>query len=220
MDEVQFLLSALWDKIKIIREPFALSAISEGMLGITLLKDPIAENIRQFLYLETLRMGKTRMEAGETCDALDQVDVITAVRALRLNGLLIPKWLVKTYAEYQINHSNKPVVTQSRADKLIVQRYKTNFPDEKLIGNSLIDGFRMDMDFPDLKLNVELDGPSHRYPARARYDRSRDEYLRETQGYEIFRVQLVGKSIDEVTAAITKKVDELAATKTQQLYSK
>lgn len=55
-DEVQFLLSALWDKIKISREIMPLSAISMGLQGLTLLNDPIASNIKQYLYLQLLQL--------------------------------------------------------------------------------------------------------------------------------------------------------------------
>jgi very-short-patch-repair endonuclease len=54
-----------------------------------------------------------------------------------------------------------------------------------MVANSLIDGIRLDMDFPELKLNFELDGPTHRYPSRARFDRERDEYLSVKKGYKV-----------------------------------
>jgi hypothetical protein len=56
-DEVQFLLSALWDKVKVRKEGMTLASIGMGLQGIILLKDPIANNLRQYMYLQLLKLG-------------------------------------------------------------------------------------------------------------------------------------------------------------------
>jgi hypothetical protein len=93
---------------------------------------------------------------------------------MRMNGLPLPKWLYNEYAEFeQIQRGGlgsilssatpaKSLLPLSRADKLIYQKYIFMHPNEKIISNSILDGFRLDMEFPDIKLNIELDGPSHR----------------------------------------------------------
>lgn len=213
VDEVQFLEETLWDKIKTVREKFPLSSVAEGLLGITLLKSPVAGKIRQFLY--------SQVSTGPTDDDdIDAIDIITAIRALKLNGLLVPEWLAVKYLDVEEAHSKKPVIAQSRADKLIVQRFKGSYPTEVLIANSLVDGFRLDLDFPELKLNVELDGPTHRYPARARYDQVRDQFMTTVKGYSVVRVELEGKSIDDVIEEVQGKVAEKAAVDVQSLYTK
>ena len=225
-DEVQFLLSTLWDKVKVRQERMELRDIAQGLLGITLLKDPIGNNLRQYMYLQLVRLGLesgadssagqsiigTATEtAAEGVDGTEQgssvqerqqleqqqgqqlhtepMDVVLAVRALRLNQLKVPKWLATEYNNIEAQQAvGKTVVTLSRSDKLVTQRYTLLHPDEEKAGavrvNSLLDGFRMDFEFPLLKLNVQLDGPRHRYPSRARYDRERDEYI-ENKGYKV-----------------------------------
>ena len=171
VDEVQFLEETLWDKIKLVKERLSLSSVAEGLLGISLLRSPVAGKIRNFLYSQ-VQVG-SREE-----DTLDPIDVVTAVRGLKLNALAVPQWLAEKYLDVEEMHMKRPVVMQSRSDKLIVQRFKTRDTKETLLANSLVDGFSVSIsDFPDIKLNVELDGPTHKYPARARYDRSRDEFL-------------------------------------------
>ena len=56
-DEAQFLLSALWDKIKVVKTQMPLSSIAMGLEGIALLKDPLGNNIRQYLYAQCLNLG-------------------------------------------------------------------------------------------------------------------------------------------------------------------
>lgn len=195
-DEVQFLLSTLWDKMKAIRKPWSLNAIGMGMQGVTLLKDPLAEKIRQYLYYQSIRMGekpteKSASEAGAdvsmsvNTEPMTVLDIVSAVRALRLNNLLVPRWLAVKYNAIEEEHMQKPIIPQSRADKLIVSKFSSQYPSDRMVPNSLIDGIRLDMDFPDLKLNFELDGPTHKYPARARFDRARDEYLVVKKNYKV-----------------------------------
>ena len=124
-------------------------------------------------------------------------DIVLVIRSLRLNGLPIPKSLEEKYDEIENIQrgrlssvlsspgSSKPIFPLSRADKLIAQRYVFNNPNEIMVPNQLLDGFRLDMDFPEIKLNIELDGPSHSYPSKARYDKIRDEYLSVKRGYKV-----------------------------------
>jgi very-short-patch-repair endonuclease len=229
-DEVQFLLSALWDKIKLntaVNVPLASAAM--GLQGLSQLRDPIAENLRQFLYVKVISMGNVTIvdeapkDAAEGSFALKS-DVVSAVRALLLSNLRVPKWLAVEYTAIEAVHSVKPVIPQSRGDKMVASRFASKYPQIRMKANALLDGFRLDMQFPDLRLSVELDGPTHGYPARARFDRERDEFLRDRKQYEILRVPLVGQNSNEVIAFIHKKVleraDQIADMEVQRLYSK
>lgn len=216
-DEVQFLLSALWDKIKVVTAPIPLSAIAMGLQGLTQLRDPIADNIRQFLYIQAISMkNQTICDDNQIiCEDVDDIqsvalrsDVIAAVRAMRLNNLLIPKWLAIAYNDIEAVHATKPVLPQSKGDKMIVSRFASAYPSIKMRGNDLVDGFRLDMNFPEIKLNVELDGPAHGYPARSRFDQLRDDFLREKKEYAVVRVPLVGQNTTEIISFIHKKVAE------------
>lgn len=259
-DEVQFLLSALWDKIKVMKQQFPLSAISMGLSGLTYLKDPIADNIRQFLYLQIVAIGEKRatdvnagmieeigkpivsyqydshvfdvslpMSDDSTTSSknpytFEPTEIISTVRALRLNNLLVPKWLALLYNELEGVHHITPTIQQSRSDKITVQRYMALHKNENVIPNGIVDGFRLDLCFPDIKLNIELDGLSHKYPARARYDRARDEYISVKKNYKVSRIKIFGKSVDELIVEIERAVkvrtDSFADSNIQLLYAK
>jgi len=239
-DELQFLLSAIWDKMKLSQEQMPLSAIAMGLQGLSRLGGPIANNMRQYLYVQAIRLGSTEtgptvrtptgsiIEDNSTINqarqiSLDRTDIVSTVRAMRLNNLKIPRWLAEEYMAIEDAQLAAPVPL-SRADKLVVQRYQTLNPTMLLRPNSLIDGFRLDMNFPDIKLNVELDGPKHRHPARARFDNNRDEYLRSKKGYKVARLELFNKNVDDVVQVITDLVqsrrDEVAEKEIQQLYAR
>ena len=61
-----------------------------------------------------------------------------------------------------------------------------------------------------------------RYPARARFDRARDRYIT-AKGYEILRLQLIGRSIDDLVSQIKDRVEEkteqMADREIQQIYA-
>lgn len=64
--------------------------------------------------------------------------------------------------------------------------------------------------------------PYSRYPARARFDRARDRYI-SAKGYEILRLQLIGRSIDDLVSQIKDRVEEkteqMADREIQQIYA-
>jgi uncharacterized protein YukE len=57
VDEVNFLVSAMWDKVKTMKEPMSLNAASKSLLGVYNLRDPIGENIRQYMYSTIIKMS-------------------------------------------------------------------------------------------------------------------------------------------------------------------
>jgi len=65
---------------------------------------------------------------------------------------------------------------------------KSYSDNENVLTNVLADGFRMDMLINDLNLVIELDGLTHKYPARARFDKVRDEYLAEVLNLQVMRI--------------------------------
>lgn len=245
VDEVSFLLSTLWDKVKVRKEGMALRDIGLGLQGIVSLRDPIAGNLRQYLYLQLLKLGIEREERSladilqaetssqqrqsnkaDDLNAVTQMDysrvpvvasgpvelaaedILAVYRALKFNDLLIPRWIQSEYQRLISTHStDKPLVPLSRADKLVSQRFVTVHRDEDVIINAFCDGFRMDLWFPSLRLNVELDGPAHRYPARMRYDQLRDQLLTQKAEVTVRRVALFGRSIDDVVREIYQLVE-------------
>jgi len=268
-DEVVFLLSTLWDKVKVRKGGMDMASIGQGLQGIAFLKDPIANNLRQYMYLQLLRLGMEKSDRGNVItvptlssfantdvddnsierlsldldinndiadsnynDINDNLytnnikattsssssitsininysseDIVSVVRSLRLNNLLIPKWLANEYIKIEEIHPINPIIPLSRADKLVSQRYVFRYPNENVIINSLIDGFRLDLYFPEVKLNIELDGPAHRYPSRERFDIERDQYLSK-KGYKVIRVELLGRGLDEVVQDINLNLEK------------
>lgn len=222
-DEVQFLVSALWDKIKVFTGFMPLGAIAQGLQGITLLKDPISNNIRQYLYAQAIRAGSE--EGIRELGSLQDADIVACVRGMRLNGLKLPQWMSDRYERAVSTHrEGSHLIPMSRADKLVTQKYVAKHPNNLMRPNCLLDGFKLDMHFPDIRMNVELDGPTHQYPSRKRFDKQRDEFLSVRRDYLVARIDLAGKSVDEIVSLIDRKVqrrvDAIADAEIQELYKR
>ena len=212
-DEISFLLSVLWDKIKNVRTNMSLSSIAMGLQGLTLLKDPIANNIKEYLYLQLLNIFNKQIDSTKNKNNsnnnneiksnqiievkslqnneinVNPIDIAITVRGLLLNDLSIPSNLLVKYNEIELLHETEPIILASRADRIITQKYlnlyKNNNNNGNISCNALINGFRLDMLFKDCSLVIELDGPSHTFPARSRFDRVRDEYLTKKLHYTV-----------------------------------
>ena len=61
-----------------------------------------------------------------------------------------------------------------------------------------------------------------RYPARARFDRARDRYIT-AKGYDILRLQLIGRSVDDlvnqINDRVVEKTEQQADREIQQIYA-
>jgi hypothetical protein len=174
--------------------------IAQGMLGITQLHDPLGNNIRAYLYQQLIWLGETQsgvvpwltpdvQRAVEHSylilpgrNDFTPIDAVFAVRALKLNSFPVPEWLQLEYTNAA--RVQPGVLPMSRSDRLVIQAFTSKYPAEKVEINTLVDGFRLNLCFPDVQLNVELDGPKHQYASRVRSDAARDAYLA-TKGYKV-----------------------------------
>lgn len=63
-----------------------------------------------------------------------------------------------------------------------------------------------------------------RFPSRARFDRQRDEYLRVQKGYDVVRIQMDSKSVEEIVnemrKIVTERAEKSADLAIQKLYFK
>lgn len=158
-----------------------LSSIALGLQGMTLLKDPIAMNIKQYLYNQAAKLPSDSVISVDqhiSPNSVNPLDIISAVRGLYLNNLPVPDTLARFYNTIEDQHRSSTIVQPSRQEKLISQKFLTLHPNEKKVQfNILKDGIRIDVFVQDINLAIELDGPSHKLPARARFDKERDEYM-------------------------------------------
>lgn len=238
-------MSALWDKIKLNREIIPLSSVAMGLQGLASLNDPISNNIKQYLFMQLLKIPSDALisfesqsssasipaatnllksvvispssiltnkqkdtdinigtkdnenisssdeseitdHQSEAVVSYNPVDIIATVRGLSLNGITVPDNLLTLYDLVEAKNRQSPILTLSRQDRLITQKYSSLYPnDANMLVNVLIDGFRADMVFSDISLVIDLDSSSHTFPARQKFDSLRDDYFASKLGLKV-----------------------------------
>eukprot|EP01031_Cornospumella_fuschlensis_P027755 gene27755-33523_t len=250
-DETVYLVSCIWDKVKVRRGGMSLGGIGVGLMGMVNLKDPIAAQIKAYLYMQLMKIGEKLEKDGLVSDD----EVILAIRALVLNSLRPPPFLLQRYQPLEKEH---PLVL-SRREKIVIQKYMiahppssantmqassstqspvrnpvssspsdpanlASLPTDQLLVNSLVDGFNLALNFPQLRLNVEFDGDDGRglaslgssssggasgggvgwaleeggdYPSKRRLQSLRDAYLSQAHAYKVVRIPLLKRAGNE-----------------------
>ncbi|KAK3239049.1 hypothetical protein CYMTET_50995, partial [Cymbomonas tetramitiformis] len=78
-----------------------------------------------------------------------------------------PAWLTNEY-EALLQHSGTPA---SRAEKSLLAHIKKTYPTAQVEYALLVDGFDLDLYFPELKVNVEVDGAAVHGKTNSKQDR-------------------------------------------------
>lgn len=85
-------------------------------------------------------------------------------------------------APYRLNHSSKESYAEARFRELLEKHLITGWVQELPFSM-----YRLDFAFPEIKLDVEIDGATHSLVNVAEIDRRRDEYLA-SQGWKVLRI--------------------------------
>jgi len=158
-------------------------SIGNALYGIVGLQDiSAAQDIKKRLIdsLEKLKGQK-----------LNDTDIKYLTQVLHLHGVPIPKWLWQSYDKFVIENNEKPNWTEKEALEFFRKRY----PREIVLSNQYIDGFELDIFFPKRRVNIEIDGMSHRH--RGKRCKRRDKYLLEEKRISTIRVDIVENNLRE-----------------------
>jgi very-short-patch-repair endonuclease len=85
----------------------------------------------------------------------------------------------------------------------VVQRLETLYPSLSFQASArIVDGLEMDLYFPDLKLNIELDGPSHRARTTRSFNSKRDVHLQKKDDIKVHRINILHRKISSAVHEI------------------
>jgi len=128
------------------------------------------------------------------------------VQVLCLWGFEVPPWLMEVYelikagergvfCDTKTNDVHTDRVTwknmfgpASRMEDHVLSILQKEMPDVQLQQNEYVDGFELDLYFPEFKLNLEIDGKTHSLPTKIRRDTMRDKYLLDHHGIITWRI--------------------------------
>ncbi|MBT6843075.1 MAG: hypothetical protein HOA17_04655 [Candidatus Melainabacteria bacterium] len=88
------------------------------------------------------------------------------------------------------NEIDTPNISGSSFEAMVFADLTRLQPNLNFSATKYVDGFEMDIYLPDLKINLEVDGPYHKLELVKKDNQMRDDYLQETYGIETYRVAL------------------------------
>lgn len=172
------LLAAIYKKLIVSGAEFEMKHIVSALYGIRRLGGSEAEKIRSYLVGILNEKGDSMLKTQKDLDSI--------VQLVNLLKLPKPQWLQKKIkcVPEAISPSRLRSPTEAIADSLLrgqgIRNYQTNV---------LVDRYEMDLFFPSIKLDIEIDG--HYHEARNMQDRLRDEFLKTEYGITVERVRTV-----------------------------
>lgn len=135
-------------------------------------------------------------------------EAASLVRVFSLAGVDVPKSIMKRFKQLSLV---EPRPSASRTEVLVRQQVLEQdvaLPDVQFKVFHL-SGFEMDIWRPERNLNVELDGPLH--GSKCNWDAERDEFLCKRYGIQVKRVDVVGRNVADVVAAVLTHLQNATA---------
>jgi very-short-patch-repair endonuclease len=93
---------------------------------------------------------------------------------------------------------------KSKFEANVMERLEKLYPSLSFQANTrIVDGLEMDIYFPDLKLNIELDGPFHRARTTRSFNSKRDVHLQK-KGIQVHRINILRNTTSSAIHEITR----------------
>jgi very-short-patch-repair endonuclease len=172
----------LFDGLLPLRET---AQLLQGLLGK---RSPAASHIRELL--------STKVSVDPESASEDTILHLASV--MFMDGMALPSNVFTAYCDALAKECAKSSDLQgqrsrckSKFEAEVMERLGVLLPLQSFQTNTrIVDGFEMDLYFPALNLNVELDGPFHHVRAARSFNSKRDEYLQK-KGIQVHRVDIL-----------------------------
>lgn len=164
-----------------------LRSIHDSLYGLLEKDDSDSSALRETIVSQLQSLGEAV--------AVEEVSVVTLTQSLHLSALVekIPRWLSRRYEELLAGASSS-ILGSSETERRLVESLLRRLPSAmKTEQSKLIDGFELDLYFPQQKYNLEVDGPQHCWPSHQLRDRRRDQYLEKSYGIKVRRLAVNGR---------------------------
>jgi very-short-patch-repair endonuclease len=157
----------------------------QGLLGK---RSPPVSHIRELLV--------TKVSVEPESASEDTIFHLASV--MFMDGIVLPKSVSIVYCVALEKECAKTSDLQGQRSRCkskfeadVMERLGVLIPFQSFQSNTrIVDGLEMDLYFPALNLNVELDGPFHRARTARSFNSKRDEYLQK-KGIQVHRVDLL-----------------------------
>lgn len=160
----------------VVHRGVPITTVARTLVDLTdaLIAEELANVIKEAAFRSRFSLAATR-QAIERANGRRNLDVLEAALRLYLSG---------------------SAGTRSGLEVTAVKALKASSLPDPVVNAKLL-GFEVDLQWPEHRLVVELDGPGHARPPNRRADAHRDQTLR-AAGWTVLRFQDVERMIDEL----------------------
>jgi very-short-patch-repair endonuclease len=192
----------LFDGLLPLRET---AQLLQGLLGK---RSPPASRIRELLG--------TKVSVEPESASEDMILHLASV--MFIDGMALPATVSAAYCDALAKECAKASDLQGQRSRYkskfeadVMERLGALYPLQSFQTNTrIVDGLEMDLYFPALNLNVELDGPFHRTRTTRSFNSKRDEYLQK-KSIQVHRVDVlrhtVSSAVDEIVSVLSFGVE-------------
>jgi very-short-patch-repair endonuclease len=176
--------------------------VLQGLLDKT---SPPALRIRELVG------AKVTVESESTPEHM----ILHLASVILIDGMALPASISAAYDHALTNECTRASDVQgmrsrcqSKFEANVIHKLEALYPSRSFQANTrIVDGLEMDLYFPALKLNIELDGPFHRARTARFFDSRRDQHLQK-KGIHVHRVNIVRRT---ATSAVQEIVGVLSS---------
>jgi very-short-patch-repair endonuclease len=185
----------LFDGLLPLRET---AQLLQGLLGK---RSPPASHIRELL----------RTKVSVELESASEDTILHLASVMFMDGMALPASVSAAYYDALAKEYAKTSDLQGQRSRCkskfeadVMERLGALSPLHSFQSNTrIVDGFEMDLYFPALDLNVELDGPFHRTRSARSFNSKRDEYLQK-KGIQVYRVDVLRHTVSSAVCEIVK----------------
>jgi very-short-patch-repair endonuclease len=175
-----------------------------------LLRGLLGKRSSQALHIRELLGTKVSVEPESASEDM----ILHLVSVMFMDGMTLPASVSAAYCDALAKERAKSSDLQGQRSRCkskfeadVMERLGVLIPLQSFQTNTrIVDGLEMDLYFPALNLNVELDGPFHRTKTARSFNSKRDEYL-QIKGIQVYRINILRHT---ATSAVHEIVNVLS----------
>jgi very-short-patch-repair endonuclease len=200
LEQVRALFGALEGQLELFDGIMLPLDAAQAIQGLLDRKSPSASHIRELVGAKVTVQRESDPEQT----------ILHLASVMLIDGMALPASVSAAYGDALARECARAEGRRSRCtskfEANVVQRLEKLNPSFSFQANTrIVDGLEMDIYFPDLKLNIELDGPSHRARTTRSFNSKRDVHLQK-KGIHVHRINILRRTTSSAIHEITRVI--------------
>jgi very-short-patch-repair endonuclease len=198
LEQVRALFGALEGQLELFEGIMLPLDAAQAIQGLLDRKSPSTSHIRELVG------AKVTVQ----CESDPEETILHLASVMLIDGMALPAIVSAAYddalAKECARAEGRRPRCKSKFEANVMERLEKLYPSLSFQANTrIVDGLEMDIHFPDLKLNIELDGPFHRARTARSFNSKRDVHLQK-KGIQVHRINILRRTTSSAIHEITR----------------